>query len=175
MLELINYLGSQTLNRHHYRVIRGNPENRTHTSQKSQSMDRRQHIQKQDSFAPLPPHLTLEVNRLARIASGLLVGGDVGVELLLLGGDLGRVVLAGLGLLDLEVEDLELELEDLVLDLSDLEGVGVGAAGGGDGVVEAASVDLGALSHLPGVADDGGVGRVNVCQVVLVDLGRSIV
>lgn len=126
--------------------------------------------EKKDSSAPIAPRLTLEVNRLAGLAGGLLVGGDVGIELLLLGGDLGAVVGAALGLGDGQVEDLELELEDLVLDLADLEGVGGGAAGGGDGVVEAAGVDLGVLGRRPGGLDDGRVGGVDVCQVVLVDL-----
>lgn len=128
------------------------------------------HFGGQDSSASTAP-LAGEVDRLARVAGRLLVGGDVGVELLLLGCDLCGVVLAVLGLVDRKVEDLELQLEDLVLDLADLEGVGVGTAGGGNRVVETARADLGVLGSRPGGLDDGCVGWVDVCEVVLVDLG----
>lgn len=62
-------------------------------------------------------YLTIECHALARLAGCLLIKRDVIIEFLLLGGNLGRVVLA-LGPGDLQIENLELELEDLVLYLA---------------------------------------------------------
>ena len=68
--------------------------------------------------------VTGEVDALARLARSLGIETNVGVELRLLGSNLGAVVLAALGLVNLQAENLEFQLEDLVLDLADLESIG---------------------------------------------------
>lgn len=94
--------------------------------------------------------VTVKVDGLAGLPGRLLVGRDIGVELLLLLGNLVRVVVAALGGLNLQGQHLELQLEHLVLDLADLQGLaGVAVlAGLLDGVVEAAVVRLGRLGRL---------------------------
>lgn len=114
--------------------------------------------------------LTSKVNALAGGTRRLGVGGDVGVQLRLLSSDIGTVVGAALCLVDLQSQNLELELEDLVLDLSDLQGISCGAGSSGDGVVEAAGVDLGVLCGCPGGLEDGNVGGCHSGKVGLVYL-----
>lgn len=76
------------------------------------------------------------------LASGLLVQGDVVVQLSGLLINLGLVGITTLSSLDLQGQHLELKLQDLVLDLAVLERRGV-ARGSSDLVVESTSVSLG--------------------------------
>lgn len=101
------------------------------------------------------------------MAGSLLVQRDVGGELLLLSGDVGRIVIS-LGLLDLESSGLEEQLEDLVLDFAVLE-AGSGSTGSGiHGVVE--SIGLSTFGSLSSSLQDceirsrntGKVGQVNL-------------
>lgn len=103
----------------------------------------------------------MEVNAGALLAGSRLVELNVLVKLLGLLGDLGRVVLASLGLFNLLGKGKELELEDLVLYLADLEGrtgLGLGTAGRLDGFVEASGLGLGVLDRLTCGLDNGEVG-----------------
>lgn len=89
--------------------------------------------------------LAREVDALAGLSSRLGIRRNVGIKLLLLRGDLGAVVPAVLGLVDLEVEHLKLELENLVLDLADSQSIGRGAGRRSNCVVESARLCLSVL------------------------------
>ena len=119
---------------------------------------------------PLRRVVAREVDALARLAGGVLVELDVLVELGGLLVNLGAVVLAVDGLVDLQSQDLKLELQHLVLNLTDLQGVGSVAGGSIDGVIEATGVCLGRLGGLTSRLDNVQVGGINVGQVVLINL-----
>lgn len=111
-----------------------------------------------------------EGHALAGLAGCFLVRGDIVVELLLLLVDLCLIVLAVLGLLDLQSRGLEEQLQHLVLDLAILQSIGSRAAGRLDLFVE--GIRLGSFCRLSGCFDDGQVALGDAGQVARVDLDK---
>jgi hypothetical protein len=102
-----------------------------------------------------------KTNRRTRPTRRLLIQRHIIRQLRLLSRQLTLTPRIALRNLDLDPPHIRLQLQHLILDLAILEcrpGGGFGAAGRGDGVVEAACAGFGGLGEFGGGGDDGEVG-----------------
>jgi len=111
-------------------------------------------------FSPsFPPLITpRKTNRRTRPTRRLLIQRHIIRQLRLLSRKLTLTPRIPLRNLDLNPQHIRLQLQHLILDLPILEcraGSGFGAAGCGDGVVEAACGGFGGFRELGGGGDDG--------------------